>query len=421
MPELRPRLVWIMAIACGVAVANLYYNQPMLVDMGHSVRASARQMGVVATLAQVGYGLGMLLFVPLGDLLDRRRLILSLLLAVSTALAAAALATDYVWLATASLAIGLTTVLAQVLIPFASLLAEPGERGRVIGHLYTGLLLGILLARTISGIVSAHLGWRAMYWLACAMSLAVAGLLAAVLPHAPRSGEPDLTYAKLLRSLWRFVRTQPELREACLIGGALFGSFSAFWTTLVFLLSNPPYHYGSQAAGLFGLVGAAGALAAPLAGRLSDRLGPRAVIGMAAAVTVTSWCAFWALGHHLWGLMIGVILLDLGVQAAQVANQTRVLGLVPGAQSRINTVYMIGYFCGGSLGSLIGAYAWSRWDWPGVCAAGLALSLLALAAWARGVFLVRRAKERVLLPASVVSHRCAAEMPMAAEVTANGD
>lgn len=418
MSMLRPRLVWIMAIACGVAVANLYYNQPMLADMGRSVGASARNMGVVATLTQVGYGVGMLLFVPLGDLVDRRRLILWLLLAVSASLSAAGLAKGYLWLALASLSIGATTVAAQVLIPLASHLADPAQRGKVIGNLYTGLLLGILLARTVSGEVSAHLGWRAMFWLACGTSLVLAAMLARTLPHVPRTAEPDLTYAQLIRSLWRLVRTQPGLRESCLIGGALFGSFSAFWTTLVFLLGAPPYHYGSQVAGLFGLVGATGAMGAQAAGRLSDRIGTRAMIGLAAAVTVGAWVLFWPLGHFLWGLVLGVIVLDVGVQAAQVSNQTRVLGLVPGAQSRINTVYMIAYFTGGSLGSLLGAYAWSRWNWAGVCAAGLALSVLSLAVWARGILLKRRAEEHERIPATVVSHRCTAEMPMGA---ANGE
>lgn len=387
---LNRNLIWIMAIGCGAAVANLYYNQPMLVDMGHTMNASARQMGVAATLTQVGYGLGMLLFVPLGDLLDRKHLIVWLMLAVALALAGAATATHYTWLALASLAIGLSTVVPQVLIPFASHLADPAERGKVIGTLYTGLLLGILLARTLSGLVSAHLGWRAMFWLACAISVALAIVLARVLPHVPHEADRDLTYRKLMHSLAHFVRTQPELREACIVGGLVFGSFSAFWTTLVFLLSRPPFHYGSQAAGLFGLVGATGSIGAPIAGRLADRLGARTVVGIAAATTVVAWLLYRPLGHNLLGLVVGVILLDLGVQAAQVSNQTRVLALVPGAQSRINTIYMIVYFCGGSLGSLLGTYAWSRWEWAGVCDVGLTLSTLGLLVWARGMFHKRR-------------------------------
>ena len=415
MATLRTGLIWMMAIACGVAVANLYYNQPMLVVMGRSIHASARQMGIVATLTQVGYGLGMLLFVPLGDLLDRKRLATTLMLAAAAALAAAALAASYPWLATASLAIGLTTVVAQVLIPLAAHLAEPRQRGKVIGSLYSGLLIGILLARTISGFVAAHLGWREMYWIACGMSLIVAAALAIALPHVPRASEPDLTYPRLLRSLWRLARTQSELREACIIGAMVFASFSAFWTTLVFFLSTPPYHYGSQAAGLFGLVGATGVFAAPVAGRLSDRAGPRLVVAGAVVVTLLSWAAFWVFGHTLWGLVAGVILLDLGVQAAQVSNQTRVLGLVDGAQARVNTVYMIAYFSGGSLGSLAGAYAWTRWGWPGVCATGIALATLALLASLRGLLLCHFARTRPTIHPDTIAQRCGPELPVAME------
>lgn len=397
--ELRRGMIWMMAVACGVAVANLYYNQPMLVDMGATVGASARQMGVVATLTQVGYGLGMLLFVPLGDLVDRKRLILVMLVASAAALAAAAAAAGYAWLAVASLAIGLTSVVAQVLIPLAASLAEPGRRGKVIGSLYAGLLLGILLARTLSGFVSAHFGWRSMFWLACGMCLALALALWAVIPRVAHEPEAGLTYRRLMASLWDLATSQPELREAVVIGGALFGSFSAFWTTLVFLLSGPPYYYGSRAAGLFGLVGAVSVLAAPMAGRLADRRGSRIVIVGAAVTVLASWVVFWALGHVLWGLVAGVVLLDLGVQAAQVSNQSRVLGLVAAARGRVNTLYMIGYFTGGSLGSLLATYGWSRWNWPGVCAVGIGLTMIAGVAALRGARNPRAADDdAVLLP-----------------------
>jgi predicted MFS family arabinose efflux permease len=371
---LRRGLIWVMAIGCGVAAANLYYNQPMLVDMGNTMHASAGQMGVVATLTQVGYGLGMLLFIPLGDLVDRKRLIVGLLIATSVALGAAAAATSYAWLAAASFGIGLMTVAAQVLMPLAAHVAEPSQRGRVIGSLYTGLLLGILLARTLSGFVSAHFGWRAMFALAAVGCVVLAVALWVSIPHISHGYEAGLTYRKLIVSLGRLVVREPQLREACVIGGSLFGSFSAFWTTLVFLLSNPPYHYGSRAAGLFGLVGAVSAMIAPAAGRLADRRGSRIVIASAAVVVLSSWLVFWLLGHQLWGLILGVVLLDLGVQAAQVSNQSRVLGLLPHARGRANTVYMIGYFTGGSLGSLLATLAWARMGWPGVCAIGAGLT-----------------------------------------------
>ena len=196
------------------------------------------------------------------------------------------------------------------------------------------------------------------------------------IPRVSHGYEPGLTYRKLIGSLARLIFHQPQLREACVIGGCLFGSFSAFWTTLVFLLNNPPYHYGSQAAGLFGLVGAVGVLIAPAAGRLADRHGSRVVIASAALVVLSSWLVFWTLGNYLVGLILGVVLLDLGVQAAQVSNQSRVLGLLPHARGRVNTVYMIGYFTGGSLGSLLATLAWTRFAWPGVCAVGAGLTVI---------------------------------------------
>jgi predicted MFS family arabinose efflux permease len=371
---LRRGTVWVMAVGCGVAAANLYFNQPMLKDIGGSVHASDKQMGLVVTLGQVGYGLGMLLFIPLGDLVDRKKLIVALLIATSVALAASAVSINYPWLALATLAVGLTTVTAQVLMPLAAHLAEPSQRGKVIGNLYTGLLLGILLARTLSGMVSAHFGWRTMFALASGGCVLLCVALAWTLPHVSQGYEEGLTYRKLIGSMARLVVSEPQLREACVIGGSLFGSFSAFWTTLVFLLSNPPYHYGSRAAGLFGLVGAASALIAPVAGKLADRRGSRFVIASAAMVVLGSWILFWLLGYSLWGLILGVVLLDLGVQAAQVSNQSRVLGLLPHARGRVNTVYMIGYFTGGSLGSLLATLAWARWGWPGVCAVGAAMT-----------------------------------------------
>jgi predicted MFS family arabinose efflux permease len=270
----------------------------------------------------------------------------------------------------------LTTVAAQVVIPLAAYLAAPGTRGKVVGMLYSGLLLGILLARTVSGSIGAHLGWRAMYWIAAAMAVSTALALVMLLPPVPFPTESPLSYKRLLASLWSLFRTQPELREAAAVGGALFGAFSVFWTTLAFFLSTPPYHYGSQAAGLFGLVGAAGALAAPAAGRLADHRGPRFVVGLAAMTTLLCWVVFGLTGRHVWGLVAGVILLDLGVQAAQVSNQTRIFSLAPHAQGRLNTVYMIGYFCGGSLGSLIGAACWNRWQWPGAVAAGAGMAAI---------------------------------------------
>ncbi|MGE5612214.1 MAG: MFS transporter [Bacillota bacterium] len=373
--QAHPRLVWIMALACGVGVANLWYSQPLLVAMGHSLSVPSQQIGLVATLTQVGYALGMLLFVPLADLLDRRKLIVTLTWAVCGALVIIALAPSLGFLLAASFLVGLTTVAPQVIIPFAASLAQPRERGRIVGSLYTGLLLGVLLARTVSGFVGQYFGWRIMFWLAGALMIGMAILLRLLLPKdtAPAGS----SYQSLMRSIWALVRNEPEVREAAFIGGGMFGAFSAFWTTLAFLLAAPPYQYGSQVAGLFGLIGATGATIAPLAGRLADRYGSRWVRSWALTATVVAFAVLGLGTWHLWALVLGVIILDGGVQAAHVCNQTRLFSLFPRAQGRVNTIYMLGFFGGGSLGSLLSIGCWTHWHWIGVCAVGVTLTGLA--------------------------------------------
>jgi predicted MFS family arabinose efflux permease len=285
------------------------------------------------------------------------------------------LAPSLLWLMAASLVIGLTAVIAQILIPLATELATRAEQGRTIGMILSGVLLGILLARTVSGIVDRHFGWRSMFWLAAGMALANALFLNLKLPHIPKRAR--IAYSDLIGSMWRLALELPKLRQVSIVAAMFFAAFSAFWTTLIFRLETPPYHYNSEMAGIFGIFGAAGAAIAPVAGRLSDRRSPRFVVKTAIAVVFVSFVILAAFATQFWGLVLGVILLDIGVQAAQVANQTRILTLRPEARSRVNTVYMICYFGGGSIGSLVGSWAWSRWQWAGVCGTGMALMLIA--------------------------------------------
>jgi predicted MFS family arabinose efflux permease len=246
----------------------------------------------------------------------------------------------------------------------------------------SGLLIGVLLARVVSGFIGAHLGWRAMYWIAAVMMLALIPVLHLLLPREqPR---PRISYPELLRSLWELIRKEPVLRETSIFGALVFGAFSVFWVTLVFFLATPPYHYGSDVAGLFGLAGIAGALAASFVGRLSDRINARIITGVMLMVTMIAFILFWLFGHSLWGLIIGVILLDLGTQGTHISNQTRIYRLNPTARSRLNTVYMVSYFIGGSLGSLLGAYGWSIARWNGVCAVGILMLIAALVVYAVG-------------------------------------
>jgi predicted MFS family arabinose efflux permease len=380
-----------MALSVGVIVANIYYVQPLLAAMAHTFSVSVSMIGLVAMLTQVGTAIGMLIFVPLGDSHDRRALLTALLLGACVALCGVATAQNLVWISIASFAVGLCGAAVHVIVPFAAQLAPESSRGRVLGTVFSGLLIGILLARTFSGVVASFFGWRSVYFIAAVGILALMMLLRARLPKvAPQS---NLRWPALMRSLVDLVRDHPALRESAFLGAALLCVFSAFWTTLVFLLQTPPYHYGSSVAGLFGLVGAAGALCAPLVGRFADRRGPQFTILLALVTTVASFLLLGVLGKVMAGLIAGVILLDIGVQSGHVANQTRIYALDANARSRLNTVYMFCYFTGGSIGSWVGAICWAYKGWWAVCAFSLAVLAIALLVFgrnfkARGALLV---------------------------------
>ncbi len=257
----------------------------------------------------------------------------------ATALAFAASSPSLVWLIVASFMIGVTTIAAQIIIPFATQLVRPYERGEAVGMLMSGVFIGILLARTVSGFVGENLGWRAMYWIASGLMLLLAGVMAKVLP--PSLPALKTSYSGLMRSLIHLIKTEPRLQRASLIGAMTFGAFSAFWSTLAFLLEQPPYHYGSDMAGLFGLVGVVGAAIAPIAGKVADDRSPRFAVGLGLVTTIFSFVVLWAFGYHLWGLVIGVIAMDLGVQATQISNQTSIYQLPTEIYSRLNAVYIM--------------------------------------------------------------------------------
>ena len=369
----------LMSFSVGAIVANIYYIQPLLSAIAANFRISVPRVGTVAMLTQLGAALGMLLFVPLGDTKERRRLIVCLLAAESVCLALMASAQTYLWLALAGLGIGVTGATVHLIVPFAAQLASPTRRGTTVGAVLSGLLFGILLARTFSGLLGAWLGWRAIYWLASAMMLLLAVLIRLGLPRS----RPilKLSWPSLIHSTAALIRNQPVLREAAALSAILFCAFSAFWTTLVFFLETPPYHFGSGVAGLFGLVGAAGAICAPFIGHLADRYGARRNVLYALLITVASFVILYVFGKHMGGLIAGVILLDIGVQAGHVSNQTRIYGLLPEARSRLNMVYMICYFTAGAIGSFAGSVAWHHFAWAGVCALGCFISLVGCAVY----------------------------------------
>ena len=382
------RLIWLLTISTGVSVANLYYNQPLLSDIARTFDASSRAAGSIATLTQAGYAVGLLLFVPLGDVIERRRLIVTLLCCVAAALALAGVGPSLGVVIAASFAIGVTTVVPQLILPFAAGLAPPTMRGRVVGQVVGGLLVGILAGRAVAGLVNDLAGWRAMFIGAGVAMLGLAVLLRRMLPPAPPVVR--VSYRALVRSLVTLFRGEPVIRDAALLGALTFAAFSAFWTTLAFRLQEPPLQSGSAVAGAFGLLGLVGAAVAPLAGRHADRRHPRRTIGHALLGNIGAWIVLLFAGHTLWGIAIGVLLLDAATQAGQVSNQARVYALPVEAHSRYNTIYMVCYFVGGSLGSAVAVVAWDAFRWTGVCAVALGCLLLAYA-----VYFVRRDDPRL--------------------------
>lgn len=364
----------VMAIACGVAAANVYFNQPILGIMEAAFPGQVAVTGLVPTATQLGFAAGLLLLVPLGDRFDRRRLILIEFAALTLSLAAAALAPDAWSLVVASTLVGVTSSVAQQIVPFAAELAEPSRRGATIGTVMSGLLCGILLGRVLGGAVGDHYGWRAVFWLGLLLAVAVGLLLAAVLPKShPKTKE---RYGALLKSMAMLWREEPELRRATMIQACLFGSFTVLWTILALQL-DARYHLSAEIAGMFGIVGAVGVLFAPIAGKIADRKGPRAVIRLGSVIMLASWVVFGVWGM-IAGLIVGVILLDFGEQGALVSNQNVIYALRSEARNRLNTIFMGGMFVGGAVGSAGASLTWEFAGWTAVCAFGAALVATAL-------------------------------------------
>ena len=376
--RLNQATVILFAVGCGISVANLYYAQPVLDKIAQSLGVSAATAGLVVTFAQIGYALGLAFLVPLGDLVARRRLVPAVLVVTAAGLLVSAIAPNISVLIAVGLVVGSGSVAAQLLVPMAASLADDRDRGHVVGVVMSGLLIGILLARTVSGVVAQVVGWRAVYAMAAVLTAALAAVLSLLLP---REGErARVGYATLLGSTVKLLLSEGLLQRRALLGALGFGAFSVFWTTMAFLLAGNPYDYGSLTIGLFGLVGAAGALCANFAGRWADRGWTKATTVVFACLVAASFGPLWLGRRDLAMLIVGILALDVGVQGLQVTNQSLIYGLAPQARSRVNSAYMVCYFVGGAAGSALGAAVYGSHHWAGVCILGVAVGVVASAA-----------------------------------------
>jgi len=373
-------MVLLMAAATGLAVAGNYYAQPLLHRIGAEFGLSTASAGTIVTTAQLSYAVGLILLVPLGDMLERRALIAGMMALSALGLLVSASASSAAMLLAGTAASGLLSVVAQVLVPHAATLASPQERGKVVGTVMSGLLLGILLARTAAGALADLGSWRTVYWISALLMLATAALLWRVLPRYRQPA--GLSYPRLIASIFALYAREPLFRARSLLGALLFASFSMLWTPLTFLLSGPGYGYSTTAIGMFGLAGAVGAYAANRFGRLNDRgLGNRATL-----IGLVLLAGSWALvgpggggGHWVWALLAGILVQDLAIQGVHVTNQSAIYRLRPEWRSRLTAGYMTAYFVGGASGSLASAWIYTHAGWAGVSATGALLGLAALA------------------------------------------
>ncbi|EDL8860545.1 MFS transporter [Salmonella enterica] len=376
---LSPALIVLMSVATGLAVASNYYAQPLLDTIAHHFSLSASSAGFIVTAAQLGYAAGLLFLVPLGDMFELRTLIVSMTLLAAGGMLITASSQSLSMMILGTALTGLFSVVAQILVPLAATLATPATRGKVVGTIMSGLLLGILLARTVAGLLANLGGWRTVFWVASAL-MAVA--LWRGLPKL--KSDTHLNYPQLLGSVFSLFIHDKLLRTRALLGCLTFANFSILWTSMAFLLAAPPFSYSEGMIGLFGLAGAAGALGARPAGGFADKGKSHLTTTFGLLLLLLSWLAIW-LGHtSVLALIIGILVLDLTVQGVHITNQTVIYRLHPDARNRLTAGYMTSYFIGGAAGSLISASAWQHAGWASVCLAGVTVALLNLLVWWRG-------------------------------------
>lgn len=372
-------LVFLMAFAIGVTIASNYYAQPLLHSITHDLHIAVEHAGSIIMTAQLSYAVGLLFITPLGDMIERKRLILILMLLSTCGLVISASSQNLWMLIVGTAMTGLFSTVAQVLIPFAATLAKPEHRGKIVGTLMSGMLLGILLGRTFAGAISTIADWHYVYWIATGIMLIVTFLLWLSLPRY--CNHISINYLQLLLSIGSLYRQEPVLKIRSLLAITSFALFSLLWTPLAFLLTDAPYHYSDFIIGLFGLAGAAGALGSPIVGKLSDKGKGKTATTIGLALLLASWLPLSLAQYSIIALILGVILLDFAVQVTHVSNMSAIYQIRPEARSRINTGYMVSYFTGGMLGSVGSTYLFSHYGWIAIVIAGTILGILGLIIW----------------------------------------
>lgn len=382
LPSSTPRAVtFLFAAACGMSVANIYFAQPLLDQLSIAFNIDPSIIGVVITITQIFYGIGLLLLVPLGDLLNQRRLIIGQMLLSTTALVIVGTASYSIVLFTGMALVGLLAVVTQTLVAFAATIASPTERGRVVGIVTSGIVIGILLARTFAGLLTDLAGWRTVYLVSAAFMLIMVCLFVKVLPTVEREVK-SLTYHQLIKSVFTLLKQERTLRIRAVLAMLIFADFSILWTSLVLPLSAPPLALSHSVIGAFGLIGVAGALAAARAGKLADRGYAQRTTGIALALLLFSWLFISYLEQSLFALIVGIVLLDLAVQAVHVTNQAIILPLRTEARSRLTAGYMIFYSIGSASGSIASTQIYAHFGWEGISFLGASISALAILFWA---------------------------------------
>lgn len=375
--------VFFMTLTCALIVGNLYYNQPLLGVLSRFFQVSETEASLIPTLTLIGYAFGIFLLVPIGDMINARKLIQASMFISGCLALLLTLSPNLTVFLIISCVLGFANVGQSVLIPFSANLAAPAERGKVVGLVLSGILIGSLSARTMAGIITQYFGWKAVFIFAGCVSIFLSLITPLLLPNATPHFKGS--YKSLLRSIFEIFKDFPTIREASLMGAILFGSFSAFWTVLTFLLEGEPFFFEPKIIGLFGALGLIGALAAPLAGKYLDTKGAATTIRLGLYCAMAAFAILGFSSNWVIGLVIGVLFLDLGIQVAHISNQSRIFNYKPEARSRLNTIYIFFYFVGGSAGSYIGSILWSLGKWPAVCAGGFIACLTAFLVFRRGV------------------------------------